>query len=79
MNYHGYKFSKYFHLLTNGVMAIVKFVPLMAQVAKTHVDTFKSLQTNLKYYIPLPNNVLNLPGRTFENIRPRNVALPLVP
>ena len=36
---------------------LVPLVPLMAQVAETHIDTFKSLQTNLKYYIPLPNNV----------------------
>ena len=32
-------------------MAIVKFVSPIAQVAETHMETFKSLQTNLKYHI----------------------------
>ena len=44
----------------NGVEVIVKFVPLvllMAQVAERHIDTRKSLQTNLKYYLYLPNIV----------------------
>ena len=37
----------------NGVMAIDNFVPLvqlMTQVAETHTDKWKSLQTTLKYY-----------------------------
>ena len=47
----------------NGVEVIVKFVPLvplMTQVAETHIDTQKSLQTNLKYYVYLPNVVWKL-------------------
>ena len=50
MNYPGLQFSKHLYF-RYGVMAIVKFVPLvplMAQVAETHMDTRKSLQTTLK-------------------------------
>ena len=39
------------YTFSNGVMVIVKFVPfvpLMAQVAETHIDTQKSLQNKLK-------------------------------
>ena len=32
------------------------FLPLMAQVAETHVDTWKLLQTRLKYHIFMTNN-----------------------
>ena len=42
-------------------MAIVKFVslvPLMTQVVETHMDTWKSLRTKLKYYTTQRNNVL---------------------
>ena len=38
-------------------------VPLMTQVADTHIDTQKSLQTNLKYYVYLPNVVWKLLGQ----------------
>ena len=59
MNYPIFQFSKHLHFF-NGVEVIVKFVPLvplMAQVAETHIDTQKFLQTNLKYYVYLPNVV----------------------
>ena len=49
--YPGLEFSKHLHF-PNEVMAIVKFVPLvahMARVAGTHIVTRKSLQTTLKY------------------------------
>ena len=58
MNYPIFQFSKYLHFF-NGVEVIVKFVPpvpLMAQVVETHINTRKSLQTNLKY-VYLPNVV----------------------
>ena len=44
-------------------MAIVIFVPLvplMAQVADAHINTCKFLQTDIQYYISLPNNYLQL-------------------
>ena len=42
-------------------MAIVIFVPpLMAQVADAHINTWKFLQTDIQYYISLPNNYLQL-------------------
>ena len=44
--------EKRFYTFPNGIMVIVKNMPLMAQVAETHMDTRKSLQTTLKYYIP---------------------------
>ena len=47
MNYPVFKFSKHLHF-PKGVMVLVKFVPLMAQVAKTHMDTRKSLQRTLR-------------------------------
>ena len=59
MNYPIFQFSKHSHFF-NGVEVIVKFVPLMSlmtQVAETHIDTQKSLQTILKYYVYLPNVV----------------------
>ena len=40
----------------------------MAQVAETHIDTLKSLQTKLEHYIPLPNNVLKLLGPMFDHM-----------
>ena len=57
-----YPYSNFLSIYTffNGVEVIVKFVPLvplMAQVAETHIDTQKSLQTNLKYYVYLTNVV----------------------
>ena len=63
-------------------MAIVIFVPLvplMVQVADTHIDTCKFLQTNLKYYIPLPNNDLQLLEKFQIILMYRYVYLPLVP
>ena len=48
MNYPRFHSSKHSHF-PKGVMAIVKFIPLvpfMAQVADTDIDTWKFMQTN---------------------------------
>ena len=35
----------------------------------THIDTLKSLQTNLKDYVPLPNSVWKLLRKIYDHIR----------
>ena len=57
-----WNFGCFLHFFPNkkGNGTLWKFVPpvpLMVQVAEAHIDTFKSQQTNLKYYIPLLINV----------------------
>ena len=56
MTYPGFQFSKHLHFY-NEVVAIVKLVLHMAQVAGTHMDTQKSLQTIFQFssWIPTKN------------------------
>ena len=37
-------------------MVIVKFLPLMAQVAETHIYKWTFLQISMQYYVSLQNN-----------------------
>ena len=39
-------------------MVIVKFVPLMSEVAETHIYKWAFLQISMQYYVSLPNNYL---------------------
>ena len=55
MNYPGFQFSKHLHFSSYGI-SIAKFVPLLAEVAETHIATRKLLQPSSKYYMIITNN-----------------------
>ena len=49
------------------IVKLVSPVPLIVHVAEVHMNTGKSLQINLKYYIPQPNNKAALVAEWLEH------------